>query len=412
MTAEAKVQTIHTGPLLAGAEHVFGALRCSAIVASGMATWLGLSGSVGASFYSGTAGIGLALAEFARASGEGWAADLAKQAIAHALQHAADIPVDHRLGFHSGWSGIAFAVARTTWLLDGAEVDQAAAELLRAMAGQPVSGQFDLISGAAGAVMAGAIMGPAYGRVALELAETAANRLRASARTSKRGLRDVATWRAPETARALPLTGVAHGAAGVGWALVELWASRRELLWLKELAELAFAYEDWTFDPAEQNWPDLRHYPSWRATKLLPPPHQVAWCHGAAGIALSRMRAFEITGDLTFKSKALCAGETVRQTLIAEMDQQGPACLCHGSGGNADILRVLALRLEEPGVAAQVGAVADNVAARLGSPNEGKPAERDPGLMLGMAGLGAFLLRAAAGDSVSMLAPTLTDSLP
>jgi hypothetical protein len=41
-------------------------------------------------------------------------------------------------------------------------------------------------------------------------------------------------------------------------------APRAYQVWLRELAEQAFAYEDWLFDPVHQNWPDLRYYHSWR----------------------------------------------------------------------------------------------------------------------------------------------------
>jgi lantibiotic modifying enzyme len=123
-------------------------------------------------------------------------------------------------------------------------------------------------------------------------------------------------------------------------------ARRQDQAWLSELAGQAFAYEDCIFDSAQQNWPDLRHYHSWRATRVMPPPHQVAWCHGAAGIALSRLWAFEITGDATFAEAARKAGATVQRGACEEARvEETSSGLCHGLAGNADVLETLRLRL-------------------------------------------------------------------
>jgi lantibiotic modifying enzyme len=176
-------------------------------------------------------------------------------------------------------------------------------------------------------------------------------------------------------------------------------------VWLRELAERAFAYEDRLFDPIWQNWPDLRHYYSWRATRQLSPPHQVAWCHGASGIALSRLRAFEITGDLTFAETARTAGTTIlsgmREIHYGAETSYG---LCHGLAGNADTLETLRARLDMPGFAGAVARVTQEIAARVISLNSKD--RTDPGLMLGTAGLGAFLLQANGSIAVSLLAPT------
>lgn len=403
-----------TGRQIAAAERAFAQLRESAIVASGMATWLqvspGAGGTVGPSLYSGTAGIAWALAEFAQASGEGWAADLARCAITHALHHAPAIPANQRLGFHGGLAGITFSAARIALLLDGAALRRSAVELLSAMARTPPSAEFDLISGAAGAALAGGLLTPVYGDAAVAVAQRAAARLRETALFIERSGRRVAAWKPPGLPRALPLTGLAHGAAGVGWALLELWAHRPDDVWLTDLAEQAFAYEDSIFDSAEQNWPDLRHYHSWRAARLMPPPYQVAWCHGAAGIALSRLRAFEITGVTLFAKTAKIAGASVQRSVRDRaIAAEAPSGLCHGLAGNADVLETLRLRLGMSAFAPAVARMAEETTARvIGLKHDGGRKLLDPGLMLGTAGLGAFLLYAAGAIPASLLMPTLT----
>ncbi len=73
-----------------------------------------------------------------------------------------------------------------------------------------------------------------------------------------------------------PLTGLAHGAAGIGWSLLELGVATgaQEMI---EAAHQAFRYEDRWFRPAEDNWPDFREEDGDDA------PACVAWCHGARG---------------------------------------------------------------------------------------------------------------------------------
>ncbi len=84
---------------------------------------------------------------------------------------------------------------------------------------------------------------------------------------------------APVPKRTRPSRRSLHGAAGLGLALLELYAAigRPDFL---DAARRAFEYEDSLFDPDPGNWRVLR-------PDVPPPGFTCTWCYGAAGIALS-----------------------------------------------------------------------------------------------------------------------------
>jgi hypothetical protein len=73
----------------------------------------------------------------------------------------------------------------------------------------------------------------------------------------------------------------------------------------------------------------------------LPGPrsYSVAWCHGAAGIALARLRAYELTQLPVLKHEAEVALETTFvHTEAVLRSGAGSYSLCHGLLGNAETL--------------------------------------------------------------------------
>jgi hypothetical protein len=124
---------------------------------------------------------------------------------------------------------------------------------------------------------------------------------------------------------------------------------------------------------------------------------------------LSRLWAFEITGNVSFADAAKRAGTTifssVHQIAFGAETSYG---LCHGLAGNADILETLRARLEMPAFASAVIRIAKEIADHVISLNtEGRKGRSDPSLMLGTAGLGAFLLHAGGSIAMSLLTPNL-----
>jgi lantibiotic modifying enzyme len=203
------------------------------------------------------------------------------------------------------------------------------------------------------------------------------------------------SWSGLDAAR--NLTGFSHGAAGIGWALTELYAATQELRF-RDAALEAFRYERSCWNPEEKNWPDFREdevsYP-------------VFWCHGAAGIALSRLRAWQILRDEQLLAEALSGLATVRD----EMGSAQNYSLCHGEFGNADLLIYASEVFKDETWLAQAQTAAETGVERFERRRVPWPcglyeANETPGLMLGLAGIGHFYLRMAdPGRTPTVLLP-------
>jgi lantibiotic modifying enzyme len=209
------------------------------------------------------------------------------------------------------------------------------------------------------------------------------------------------------------LTGYSHGAAGIGLALLELAAATGEARF-GEGAEEAFRYEAHQFSPQHGNWPDHRIFGDPAAAAALPPSYSMAWCHGAPGIGLSRLRAWRLTGDAARLAEARAALATTVQALEAGLAELGYGfSLCHGAAGNAELPLLAAEMLDEPALALtaeRVGWAGIEWYAVPGLPWPcGVPAGGEtPALMLGLAGIGHFYLRLydpARFPSVLLLTP-------
>jgi class II lanthipeptide synthase len=203
------------------------------------------------------------------------------------------------------------------------------------------------------------------------------------------------------------LTGFSHGSAGVGYALLELWNVTREPL-LREAAIKAFEYERHWFDADAGNWPDFRLDPGEKARKRTGSkkgrgenwPFATAWCNGAPGIALSRLRAFELLADEDCKADALIGLRTTQRDVEANLASPGAGfSLCHGLAGNSQVLLYghEVLGSDWPSGARLATAVAaQGVELYANSAHRwpcGVTRGSTPNLMLGLAGIGHFYLR-------------------
>lgn len=133
------------------------------------------------------------------------------------------------------------------------------------------------------------------------------------------------------------LTGFSHGAAGMAAALARLHSRTGEES-LLAAATRAIAYERSTFVTEECNWPDFRGTPSARAPRFM-----LSWCHGAPGVALSRLCMSNTSvWDAKTNEEIDCA-----LTSTAGQDSAGDS-LCCGRFGRAAILRIAARHRSEP----------------------------------------------------------------
>lgn len=350
--------------------------------------------ALGPELYEGVSGVALFLAELYGTTGAVEFRDTAIGAMNQALARASSIPVEERMGLYTGWPGIALAATHVALGCDVERLADEGMDLFRQLTGEPADGaaEFDLLGGQAGFVTAAVILHELNGDAGIiERAREVADRLIRDADKTGRGY----SWRSPSFRRSRNLTGLSHGASGAATVLLELYDVTGDSRYRHAALE-AFRYERSWFDPDQGNWPDFREDARLGRAQGRTPFFSTFWCHGAPGIALSRLRAYEILGDEECRVDALIALRTTRESVERWLENgAGNFSLCHGLGGNAATLAcgsrilgeawpegtVIARRVGSFGIATQAGHETAWPCGIAGEP---------PGLMLGLTGIGMF----------------------
>ena len=374
-------------PFLDAAEAIGHRVVDDAIWHDGRCNWVGVSmdpkqawraeyNALGPTVYDGTAGIGLFLAELAAVTDD---AAVRRTALGALRQAVARAPSHRSEGFHAGSLGIAWAVARAAEILDEEELHATAHALPRTAA--PIAdGCLDLILGSAGSTTARIALSELRDDPALlDEALVAGEQLLARATVTRHGW----SWATPDHPRRRHLCGVSHGAGGIGWALLELFAATGDHRF-RVGAEGAFAYE--------RAWaPDLRTSGHSRGTaRRSPEPIAGSWCHGEAGIALVRLRATELLGPDPYEAEATAALAITRRELTAALPYDvEDLTICHGAAGSADVL----LTAGDYDTAAELGDVALERYGPTGRWPCGLLGGTTPALYRGLTGIGWFYLR-------------------
>ncbi len=318
-------------------------------------------GALGPDLYDGSSGIALFLSRLATATGERIFRVTAEAAIRQALDK---LPVPG-CGIYEGGLGILYAASEIVGTLDREA-------LLRQAI--PDREKLDIIGGSAGAI-------PVL--LSLGLAEAAAahgDLLIGEACRTEHG------WSWKTISAAQNLTGFSHGCSGIAWALLELYNATGEPRF-RDAALEGLRYERHCFNSNEQNWPDFRDEQT---------AYPISWCHGAAGIALARLRAWQILRDETLLTEARLALRKVAE-VTPSLDNFS---LCHGRAGNADVLLYASQVLQEESWQREAEHVAragieQFEQRRIHWPCGLPGANETPDLMLGLAGIGYFYLRLA-----------------
>jgi lantibiotic biosynthesis protein len=386
--------------------HVGNAICRDALRHNGQATWIGAHSDVigqatrpyyaalKGTWYDGTSGIAWFLAQLHSVSGEKRHATLAIEAIEQALEAAHKIEYS-KLGFHAGQVGIAFAAIEIGEKMAREDLVARGLDLLRSLQNLPESEYtLDVIDGCAGAIPAIAKLNRRYADPVLEdLLRKMGDYLLQTAQAERAGI----SWKTMSEGAAANLTGYAHGAAGIAAGLLELWHHTRDERYQKA-ALAGFAYEDACYDATQQNWPDFREYDSGPTDDAPAPRCGCAWCHGAPGIGLARLRAFQLTGNEQFRLSGQIAVDTTARQFSRR--QLGNFSLCHGLFGNADLLLYAADATGDLALAQKVESVAAEGIEQFQQRNmafpNGTPSDfNTPDMMLGQAGIGYGFLRLA-----------------
>lgn len=354
--------------------------------------WRVVHRAFGPDLYGGTSGIALFLARLYALTGEKPHRTAAEGGLAQALSRLEDIHPSARIGFYSGVTGAAFALIEAGAILDRQDFAAQALAMLETLLQDDANGQgLDVISGGAGAIPALLKIYRSHPRdFLLELAARHAQRLLSAAHKDDAGW----SWNTLPIPVERNLTGFSHGTSGVAWALLEIFQHTGDKAY-RQAAEEALRYERHWFNSEHQNWPDFRSPTTPQPANHAGPNFMWAWCHGAPGIGLARLRAWQILGDAPLRQEAEIA---LRSTSRFLDKVQGDYSLCHGASGNAELLIMSGQALgdaEALRAAAQTGArgVDFYLKANLPWPCGVQGGGETPNLMLGLAGIGYFYLR-------------------
>jgi type 2 lantibiotic biosynthesis protein LanM len=343
--------------------------------------------------YAGLPGIALFLGFLGEIAGDPAATGLARAAIATLRLQLENRPDDDpglaSIGAFQGWGGIVWTIAQLGHLWRDRDLLAAAEAMVERFPALLADDQdLDLIGGAAGGILGLLALHQAGGSVrALEVAIQAGERLLELAEPWGSGL----GWRT-RLAAERPQTGISHGVGGIALALTRLGEITGDHRFL-DAGLAGFAGE------RERFWEDLDRLLR-RTPGEKPPPEStvaMAWCYGAPGVGLTRVRAFPHARN---EDERAALRQEIAQAVHRTLER-GPGqnhCLCHGDLGNLDFLFQAQERFPNADLAADLQRFLEKVLASLD--RDGwlcgtRASIESPGLMNGFAGIGLGLLRMA-----------------
>jgi type 2 lantibiotic biosynthesis protein LanM len=311
------------------------------------------------------------------------------------------------VGAFHGWGGLVYVYTHLGILWDDpvllAKAESCVEELLPLIDDDEI---LDVMGGSAGCI--GALLAlhrSTSSQLALEAAVRCGERLVSRASDTKAG---VGWYTAHSQTEAW--AGLSHGNAGISWALLELAAEVGDPRF-KQKALAAIEYERTLLDANLGTWVDLRIPEEERNSAVKNGrPYLAAWCNGAPGIGLARLRSLDYLGTDAHREVEIALHTTLR-------DGFGEShCLCHGDLGNAELL-LEASRRSWPGVREPLDQLGRLILDSIGCDGwrcGALPSRLEmPGLMVGLAGIGYGLLRLydpLRVPSVLMLDPPATVS--
>jgi class II lanthipeptide synthase len=363
------------------------------------ASWFGLTladerhwsiSTLAEGLYDGLPGVTLFLAYLGATTGERRYTDLAQEACATMLRRSEKCKSFFTsIGAFDGWGGMIYTLTHLGALWHEPELiikAEAIVELLPTWIKQDEN--FDIIGGAAGCI--GSLIA-LYHHVpsqrTLSGAIECGEHLVAHAERTEHGV----GWTTSK--QSMPLSGFAHGAAGIAWALLKL-AALTGSARFHTTALAAISHERSLFSPEAGNWRDLRV----RAT----PDSQLnqygdffmtAWCNGAPGIGLARLSTIQQLDDKEVRREIETALITTLNRGLGHNHS-----LCHGDLGNLELLLQAGLVLKDERAHVEAYRHASNIVVSIASDKFvcGTPSSvESPGLMTGLAGIGYGLLRLA-----------------
>ncbi|WP_019500707.1 type 2 lanthipeptide synthetase LanM family protein [Pseudanabaena sp. PCC 6802] len=348
--------------------------------------------------YEGRCGVSLFFAALSQVSSDSHFRNLALQTLQSMRRQIQTIDRESQqriarlngIGGASGVGSTIYTFVKISQFLDDATLLQDACSLSNWIAPELIAAdrQLDIFSGAAGAML---------GLLSLYEATKEASVLQRAIACGQHLIAHQASYEgsppAWSTLGAKPLTGFSHGAAGISYALLRLYAVTNNRDYLEAALE-GIEYERSVFSESHANWPDFRGAGQAGQHSFL-----TQWCHGATGIGLGRLGSFEIVKTPEVEREIEVALQTTQKYALQIIDH-----LCCGNLGRVEALLVGAQRCSRSDWHQTAFQNATNVvsrARRTGAyqlfPNLPNSVF-NPGFFQGTAGIGYQLLRLAQPD--------------
>lgn len=341
--------------------------------------------------YNGRVGVGLffaALDKFLPGSAYRALAHAALNPVRRWIRTAPDTELtEFGFGGYDGLASIAYGLTKAGQFLgeDDLIADAAVAARQIRTAQIEKDESLDAMSGAAGAIPA---LLACYAATADE--KILATAVACGRHLLQRRAPDPLGFRTWPTLENRHITGFSHGAAGIAYALLQLYKATGDAAFYEAAAD-AIGFEGRAFVADHNNWPDYRR----AATGLgQGPMFCMAWCHGAPGIGLGRLAALDVmdTGGVRRDIDAALASTSRADMLPRDH-------LCCGNTGLMDTLCTAGERLSVDGWSRKARQLAAKTVARCNRRGSFSIAFENgffnPSLFQGTAGVGYQLLRLA-----------------
>jgi len=338
--------------------------------------------------YSGQMGIALLCAALYKAYGDSKYEQTARQILEPlAGSDELNLKQDAQIGGVDGYGSWIYVFTKAGTLLNEPDYHEEAARLATFITDHEMEhdSRHDVVNGLAGALLALLSLYDATGtdRV-LERAECCGEHLLSDRTLASEGNH---AWRAHHD---YPVTGLAHGAAGIAYALLRL-ANETGDHRFTEAALEAVEFENSAYSKSQLNWP----------TALVEEEKTYLdrWCYGRTGIGLSRLHAYDCVDDERLETDARQAADHV-ETELNNADH-----VCCGTFGRVAFLLQAHRRLEDDYRSNALDLVRRAFDRRRedGSfylPNRRYKRLYAPSLFNGTAGIGYILLRLNHPDSL------------
>lgn len=312
--------------------------------------------AMGPDLYTGMAGVLATLSLVPEAP-----RDLLDSALETALRMCRERSAELPSGAYTGFEGMLLAIAEAGDTLQRPDLLQEAVERFIACEARWEQNRYDVLDGAAGmALIALALHRRSEDPRLIELAVGLGDRLLDSAQQTAHGLQ----WPLHTIQKAV--TGFAHGASGIGYALAEIGHASGEERFV-EAARRAISQDDSEFNATHSLWRD---------TRTDGENYALGWCNGSAGFLLARAACWNLL-DEPQRERTRAAFRRTCEWFERTQDDS----LCHGTAGIALALHEVADTLgEQP--TANVSLPANDQGFRSGW-------EQDPdnlGMMVGVLG--------------------------